>query len=69
MYLSRKHLSRRTILKGAGVTIALPLLDAMIPAATAASRTAAAGRRTRFVAIEVVHGSAGSTAFQYTTGS
>jgi hypothetical protein len=42
MYLSRKHLSRRTILKGAGVTIALPLLDAMIPAGTALAQTAAA---------------------------
>jgi hypothetical protein len=42
MYLSRKHLSRRTILKGAGVTIALPLLDAMMPAGTALAQTAAA---------------------------
>ncbi len=42
MYLSRKHLSRRTILKGAGVTIALPLLDAMIPAGTALAQTVAA---------------------------
>ena len=42
MYLSRKHLSRRTLLKGAGVTIALPLLDAMIPAGTALAQTAAA---------------------------
>ncbi len=42
MYLSRKHLSRRTILKRAGVTIALPLLDAMIPAGTALAQTAAA---------------------------
>ena len=42
MYLSRKHLSRRTILKGAGVTIALPLLDAMIPAGTALAQAVAA---------------------------
>jgi hypothetical protein len=41
-FLTRKHLSRRTILKGAGVTIALPLLDAMIPAGTAWAQTAAA---------------------------
>ena len=34
MYLTKKHLSRRTLLKGAGVSIGLPLLDAMIPAAT-----------------------------------
>jgi hypothetical protein len=42
MYLSRTHLSRRTLLKGAGVTIALPLLDAMIPAGTVLAQTAAA---------------------------
>jgi hypothetical protein len=42
MFLTRKHLSRRTVLKGAGVTLALPLLDAMIPAATALAQTAAA---------------------------
>jgi hypothetical protein len=42
MFLSRKHLSRRTLLKGAGASIALPLLDAMIPAGTALARTAAA---------------------------
>ena len=42
MYLTKKHLSRRTVLKGAGVSLALPLLDAMIPAATALAQTAAA---------------------------
>jgi Protein of unknown function (DUF1552) len=42
VFLTRKHLSRRTVLKGAGVTIALPLLDAMIPAATALADTPAA---------------------------
>ena len=42
MFLSKKHLSRRTVLKGAGATIALPLLDAMIPAGTALAQTAAA---------------------------
>src|SRR5262245_10968078 len=42
MFLTRRHLSRRTVLKGAGVTLALPLLDAMIPAATALAQTAAA---------------------------
>jgi len=42
MFLTRKHLSRRTLLKGAGVSLALPLLDAMIPAATALAQTAAA---------------------------
>jgi len=35
MFLTKKHLPRRTVLKGAGAAIALPLLDAMIPAGTA----------------------------------
>ena len=42
MFLTRKHLSRRAVLKGAGATIALPLLDAMIPARTLLAQTAAA---------------------------
>jgi hypothetical protein len=42
MFLTKKHLSRRMLLKGAGVSLALPLLDAMIPAATALAQTAAA---------------------------
>jgi hypothetical protein len=42
MFLTRKHLSRRTVLKGAGASIALPLLDAMIPAGTALAQTPAA---------------------------
>src|SRR5437868_6080618 len=42
MFLTRKHLSRRTVLKGAGAAIALPLLDAMIPARTLLAQTAAA---------------------------
>ncbi len=41
MYITKKHLPRRTFLKGAGFTIALPLLDAMIPAGTALAKTAA----------------------------
>jgi hypothetical protein len=42
MFLTKKHLSRRTLLQGAGASIALPLLDAMIPANTALANTAAA---------------------------
>ncbi len=60
MYITGKHLSRRTVLRGMGVTIALPFLEAMRPARAA---LAAAAPRTRFVAIEMVHGSAGATAF------
>jgi hypothetical protein len=41
MFLTRKHLSRRTVLRGVGATVALPLLDAMIPARTALAQTAA----------------------------
>ena len=41
MFLTKKHLSRRTVLRGAGVAISLPFLDAMIPAATALAKTAA----------------------------
>lgn len=42
MILTKKHLSRRTALKGLGVSMGLPLLDAMIPAGTALAQTAAA---------------------------
>jgi Protein of unknown function (DUF1552) len=42
MFISKKHLSRRALLRGAGVSIALPLLDAMVPAHTALAQTAAA---------------------------
>jgi hypothetical protein len=41
MFITKKHISRRTVLKGAGVSLALPLLDAMFPAATALAQTAA----------------------------
>jgi len=42
MFVFKKQLSRRAVLKGAGVTIALPLLDAMLPAGTALAQTAGA---------------------------
>src|SRR5690349_19255340 len=42
MFITKMHLSRRTFLRGAGVTVGLPLLDAMIPAGTALAQTAAA---------------------------
>ena len=41
MFISKKHLSRRTVLRGLGASISLPLLDAMIPAGTALAQTAA----------------------------
>jgi hypothetical protein len=61
MLITNKHLSRRTVLKGVGVTMALPLLEAMVPARSVLG--AAANKKVRFVAVEMVHGSAGSTAF------
>jgi len=42
MFISKKHLSRRTVLRGLGAAVSLPLLDAMIPASTALAQTAAA---------------------------
>lgn len=44
MFITRKHLSRRTVLRGVGAAVSLPLLEAMIPAATALANTAAAPR-------------------------
>ena len=41
MFISKKHLPRRTFLRGAGVALALPLLDSMVPAQTPIARTAA----------------------------
>jgi hypothetical protein len=45
MIITGKHLSRRTVLRGIGATLALPLLDGMVPALSALARTAAAGVR------------------------
>ncbi|MGH8217547.1 MAG: DUF1552 domain-containing protein, partial [Steroidobacteraceae bacterium] len=42
MFLTKKHISRRATLKGLGVSLGLPLLDAMVPAGTALAKTAAA---------------------------
>jgi Protein of unknown function (DUF1552) len=60
MIITKKHISRRTVLRGMGVTMALPFLDAMVPARTALAKTAAAGK-VRLSCIEQVHGAAGST--------
>jgi hypothetical protein len=55
MFISKKHLSRRTFLQGTGAMIALPFLDAMVPAQTPIRRTAAAPK-TRFACFYVPHG-------------
>jgi hypothetical protein len=56
MYLSKKHVSRRTVLKGVGAAIALPLLDAMNPAGTAWAQTAAGATPKRFAFVGFPHG-------------
>ncbi len=61
MLITKKHLSRRSVLQGVGVSLALPLLDAMMPALALAGKTSASPK-SRLIAIEMVHGAAGSTA-------
>ncbi len=56
-FITKKHMSRRTILRGSGAVLALPLLDAMIPASTALAQTAATPKP-RFVGCFVPHGMA-----------
>ncbi len=60
MFITKKHLSQRAVLRGAGAALALPFLDTMVPAQTPLQQTAAVPR-TRLCAIEMVHGAAGST--------
>jgi hypothetical protein len=73
MFITKKHLSRRTVLKGAGVTLALPLLDAMVPAATALAQTAATPKlRTGFFYIPhgaILHNTAHGPAMDKWTSS
>ena len=57
MIITKKHINRRTLLRGAGASLALPLLDSMIPAATAQSQTAA-NTPSRFFGGFVPHGMA-----------
>jgi hypothetical protein len=58
MYLTRKHLPRRTLLRGIGATLTLPFLDAMVSVRAAAAKTMG---NLRLVCIENPHGAAGST--------
>src|SRR5688572_27950660 len=66
MYITQKHLSRRTVLRRMGVTMALPFLEAMVPARvwaqTGLKPVAASAGKVRLAAIEMVHGSACATA-------
>src|SRR3954447_10552580 len=58
MFITKKHMSRRTVLKGMGVTVALPFLESMLPAMTPAGKP-----QVRLACMEMVHGSAGSTKY------
>jgi hypothetical protein len=55
MFISKRHLDRRTFLRGAGVCVGLPLLESMTPAQTPIARTAAASK-SRLSCIYVPHG-------------
>ena len=55
MFITKKHLSRRALLRGAGAAIALPLLDSMVPAGTALAATAAVPK-TRLGCLYIPHG-------------
>jgi hypothetical protein len=57
MFISKKHLARRTFLRGAGATLALPFLEAMVPAITSVAR-AQQITPTRFTGIFIPHGAA-----------
>jgi hypothetical protein len=62
-FIAGKHVPRRTVLGGLGATVALPFLEAMLPARGLFGKTAraAGGDRARLVCIEMVHGAAGSS--------
>ena len=55
MFITKKHLSRRTFLRGAGVAVGLPLLDAMVPALDGA-RADRGGPKPRMGFIYLPHG-------------
>ena len=55
MFITKKHISRRATLKAAGVSLALPFLDAMVPASTALAQTAAVPK-TRVGFFYIPHG-------------
>src|SRR5687767_5352513 len=57
-FITKKHIARRTFLQGAGVTLALPMLESMIPASTLLAQTAAGQVKPRFVGIFFPHGMA-----------
>jgi len=64
-FITGRHISRREVLRGVGATVALPFLEAMVPAGIrgGTAATTAATDQTRLVAIEMVHGAAGSNQY------
>ena len=59
MFITKKHIPRRTFLRGVGVTMALPFLESMLPAQTPLRQTAAnPNTKRRFVGIWHPHGAA-----------
>src|SRR5262245_1803167 len=54
-YLTKKHLSRRTVLRGAGVAVALPFLESMLPAGVR-NASAAGVPRARLACVYIPHG-------------
>ena len=62
-FITGSHISRREVLRGMGATVALPFLDAMVPAGRRGGTASAtlATDQTRLVTIEMVHGAAGSS--------
>src|SRR5687767_13404562 len=68
MFIFKKHLSRRTFLRGTGAVVALPFLDAMAPAQTPV-RSTAASPKARFACFYVPHGATMDKWTPSTTGT
>ena len=68
MFITKKHLSRRAVLRGLGASVSLPLLDAMIPASTALAQTAASPKQ-RMAFVYFPHGAVMDKWTPATTGS
>ena len=58
-FITGKQIPRRTFIRGASASVALPFLDAMVPAGSVWSRAQSVDDPTRLIAIEIVHGAAG----------
>jgi len=57
-FITKKHIPRRTFLQASGVTLALPMLESMLPASTALAQTVAGEVKPRFVGVFFPHGMA-----------